>query len=39
MQFVGDQRVLDDLAALFEARLGEGGFDLFPQELDYLRPS
>jgi phosphotransferase system HPr-like phosphotransfer protein len=39
LQFFGDQRVLDDLSALFGAKLGESGFDLFPPELDYLRPN
>ncbi|RMH04997.1 MAG: HPr family phosphocarrier protein [Planctomycetota bacterium] len=36
IRFYGDQRVLDDLQVLFEARLGEDGLDGLPESLSYL---
>jgi phosphotransferase system HPr-like phosphotransfer protein len=36
--FCGDERTLADLQALFEARLGEEGFDRLPPALGYLLP-
>jgi phosphotransferase system HPr (HPr) family protein len=37
VRFQGDERPLRDLGRLFEARLGEGGLEALPPELDYLR--
>ncbi len=39
IRFYGEQEVLEDLAALFEAHLGEKGMDRFPPRLAYLAPS
>jgi phosphotransferase system HPr (HPr) family protein len=36
--FRGDERVLEDLERLFEARLAEEGFDRLPPSLAYLLP-
>ena len=37
VRFEGDEKPLQDIRRLFEARLGEGGLDDLPRELDYLR--
>ncbi|HEX9795163.1 MAG TPA: HPr family phosphocarrier protein [Planctomycetota bacterium] len=37
IRFSGDDSVLQDLRALFEAGLGEHGFEKLPERLDYLR--
>ena len=39
VSFFGDSGPLADLQRLFEANLGENGFDRFPEALAYLRPS
>lgn len=39
VHFRGDERVLADLQALFEHRLGEEGLEGFPAQLSYLRMS
>jgi len=36
VRFHGDATVLQDLEALFEARLGEDGLEAFPPRLKYL---
>jgi len=36
-RFDGDAAVLEDIALLFEANLGEGGIDTLPEELSYLK--
>jgi phosphotransferase system HPr (HPr) family protein len=37
VRFQGDEKPLQDIRRLFEARLGEGGLEDLPRELDYLR--
>ncbi|PCJ54545.1 MAG: hypothetical protein COA70_05340 [Planctomycetota bacterium] len=36
-RFDGDAAVLEDIALLFEANLGEDGIDALPEELNYLK--
>jgi len=36
--FRGDSRPLRDVKLLFDAGMGEAGFDAFPSQLDYLKP-
>ena len=38
LEFRGDVHVLEDLQALFDARLGEDGLHLLPDRLEYLKP-